>query len=224
MAQWRIHMLDAHHVEIVNAIRAKSGQRVARQAFSALAAEFSEARWRKQTAQMHRDRVRSATVIKALQRHVADSAKVKAALSAFSTVLERNVTEYCFSEIRSFGTLITFGNDDHLCQKILKLLYFKKWLEFSLQDRKILKLMAKAQKYRTRRLKALVLSALRAEGKLAYSSNYSRKLLRLGFQSVRAFVFRSKIKKFKARKWKGVLHANLKRKAWEMLRAGVQAS
>ena len=217
-------MMDPHHMEIVQHINQRSDMRLTREAFSALVAELAESRQKSTTAIQLRARVRAARVIKALRTHISESAKIKAALSSFGLVMERNVTKYCFDEIRSFGTLITFGNDDQLCQKILKLLYFKKWLEFSMQDRKILKLMAKAQKYRTRRLKALVLSTLRAEGKLAYSSNYSQKLLRLGFQSVRAFVFRSKVKKFKARKWTGFLHANLKRKAWELLRAGVQVS
>lgn len=45
-----------------------------------------------------------------------------------------------FSNILNFSILINFGSNDFLCQKLLKIQYFKIWLQYSLQDRKMLKL------------------------------------------------------------------------------------
>lgn len=58
----------------------------------------------------------------------------------FSKTLEKLDLKKSFNEIHKFSILINFGSNEYLSGKFLKIQYFKIWLEYSLQDRKMLKL------------------------------------------------------------------------------------
>lgn len=68
-----------------------------------------------------------------------------------------------FHEIYVFSILINFGNSDRLLEKLLLIQYLKKWVQYSTQDKLMMKKMAKAVKFHNRRVKFTIFKALREQ-------------------------------------------------------------
>ena len=122
-----------------------------------------------------------------------------------------------------FSILLNFGMNDRISNKIVLFQYLKKWKEFAQQDRKILKLMMKAQKYHSRKQKAKIWKAWIQSGlNTEIYQKYASKLMSQGMQSLKKYIFRRKVKNIKTLKWQKFLKANLQRKYFDVILEGIQ--
>lgn len=125
-----------------------------------------------------------------------------AKLQNMAMILEREKARRVFQQIQRFAILIHFGSSERLTDKLLKLQYMKKWLAYSSQDRKMLKLMSKAIKHHTRKQKSKIWKAWLAHGlNTPIYQRYSEKLQRLALHSLKRYLVRRRVKKIKERKW-----------------------
>ena len=111
------------------------------------------------------------------------------AIEKLYSTLRNNIISSIFTEIRRFGVLINFGNNQNLCNKLTLCQYFKVWLVFSQEDKRIVKLMAKAAKYHKRVVKVKVWKGLRSSAKdhSVGALTHGLKLKRLAFASIKKY-------------------------------------
>jgi hypothetical protein len=70
-----------------------------------------------------------------------------------SSTIEKVELKKAFREIKCFSILINFGSSQKLIAKLLKIHFFRAWQQFSIQDKKLVKLMGKAIKFSNRKIK-----------------------------------------------------------------------
>ena len=111
------------------------------------------------------------------------------AIEKLNSTLKNNIISSIFTEIRRFGVLINFGNNQNLCNKLTLDQYFKVWLVFSQEDKRIVKLMAKAAKYYKRVVKVNVWKGLKSSAKdnSVGALTHGLKLKRLAFASIKKY-------------------------------------
>lgn len=96
--------------------------------------------------------------------------------------LEISQKRMVFAQIRKFSILLNFGMNEDLCEKLLKIKYFKVWIAFAQQDRRIMKLMQRALRFHNKTTKAKIFRAWQMYGmNTEVYKKYAIKLMGIAF-------------------------------------------